>query len=321
MSAIVVDDLRVTYGDVTAVADVSFTGAAGEITVVLGPNGAGKTSTMECLEGYRRPTSGRVRVDDLDPIADHRALTQRIGVMLQSGGVYTGIRPTEVLRLFASYYPNPRDPEELLELVGLGQRRNASWRTLSGGEQQRLSLALALIGRPRVAFLDEPTAGVDPQGRQLIRRLISELRSDGVAVLLTTHDLDEAEAIADRIVIIDRGSVVADGTPAELLEGATADHFSFRAAAGLDVLALGIAVDAPVEEVSPGRSRVVLTPNPVAVAAVTNWLAGQNQLLGDLRAGRLRLDDVFARLTAENERSTLEQTSSRRSRRRRRRSS
>jgi len=320
VSAIVVDDLRVTYGEVEAVAGVSFTGSPGEITVVLGPNGAGKTTTIECLEGYRTPTSGTVRVDGLDPIADHRLLTQRIGVMLQSGGIYTAIRPPEVLRLFASYYPNPRDPDELLTMVGLGHRRRATWRTLSGGEQQRLSLALALVGRPRVAFLDEPTAGVDPQGRQLIAELISGLRSDGVAVLMTTHDLDEAETLADRIVIIDRGAVVADGTPGELLEGAAADHFSFRAAPGLDVLGLGIAVDAPVEEHSPGRYRVITTPSPVAVAAVTNWLVAQDQLLGDLRAGRLRLDDVFARLTADSDVSAERDSSPRRRGRRSRRS-
>lgn len=294
-----VDELVVRYGTTVAVADVSFVARPGEVTVVLGPNGAGKTSTLECLEGYRAPDGGTVRVDGLDPIRDGAQLRRRIGVMLQGGGVYTGIRPPEALRLFASYYDDPRDPEELLRLVGLGHRRRTTWRSLSGGEQQRLSLALALVGRPTVAFLDEPTAGVDLQGRQLIRSLVGDLRSDGVCVVLTTHDLEEAEGLADRIVIVDAGRVVADGTPDELLSAESADHFSFRAETGLDCVGLGIAIDVPVSEVRPGHYRVATRPTPAAVAAVTNWLAAQGQLLGDLRAGRQRLDDVFLRLTTE----------------------
>lgn len=308
-----VDQLVVRYRSTEAVSQLSFTADEGAVTVVLGPNGAGKTSTMECLEGYRVPTSGRVRVAGLDPIRDHREVSRTIGVMLQNGGVYTGIRPPEVLRLFASYYADPRDPDELLETVGLGHRRRATWRSLSGGEQQRLSLALALVGRPRVAFLDEPTAGVDLQGRQLIRDLVRSLADDGVCVVLTTHDLDDAEALADRIVIIDGGRAVADGSPDELLSAEHADHFSFRAAPGLDVVALGIAIDVPVAERSPGDYRVAARPTPGVVAAVTNWLAAQDQLLGDLRAGRQRLDDVFLRLTGEQ--SPAEERGGRRRRR------
>jgi ABC-2 type transport system ATP-binding protein len=297
--AVEVEHLTIRYGDVTAVDDVSFAADAGAVTVLLGPNGAGKTSTIECLEGYRSATSGRIRVCGLDPVSDHTAVTHRIGVMLQDGGVYTGIRPPEVLRLFAAYYDDPVDPDELLELVGLDHRRRSTWRSLSGGEQQRLSLALALVGRPEVAFLDEPTAGVDLQGRQLIRQLISSLRDRGVAVLLTTHDLEDAEMLADRIVIIDAGTVVADGSPMELLSVHDAPDFHFRAEPNLDVVGLGVAVGAPVIEELPGAYRVDATPTPENVAAVTAWLAQHGELLGDLRAGRQRLDEVFARLTGE----------------------
>lgn len=313
MPAVEVDSLTVRYGDVVAVDGLSFAAEAGAVTVVLGPNGAGKTSTIECLEGYRRPTGGAVRVVGLDPIAQHDQLVRRIGVMLQDGGVYTGIRPPEVLRLFAAYYDDPIDPDELLELVGLDHRRRSTWRSLSGGEQQRLSLALALIGRPEVAFLDEPTAGVDIAGKQLIRSIIRDLRSDGVAIVLTTHDLEEAEVLADRIVIIDRGIAVADGTPAELLASGDAEDFTFRAAEALDIEALGLAIGAKVEESEPGAYRVLAQPTPEIVAAVTAWLAERGQLIGDLQAGRRRLDEVFLRLTGEQS-----PTGSRRSRRRQR---
>src|SRR5690349_6335548 len=166
--AIDVDGLRMTYGEIVAVADLSFGAEAGQVTVLLGPNGAGKTSTVEALEGYRKPSGGRVRVLGLDPIADHTRLVARIGVMLQQGGVYPGIRVGEVMQLFASYYERPADVHTLLDRVGLANRRASTWKQLSGGEQQRLSLALALIGSPEVVFLDEPTAGVDVTGRQTI---------------------------------------------------------------------------------------------------------------------------------------------------------
>jgi len=312
--AVEVESLTVRYGDLTAVDELTFSAAAGEVTVVLGPNGAGKTSSIECLEGYRAPTSGRVRVCGFDPATERDEVVRRIGVMLQDGGVYTGIRPLEVLRLFASYYDRPRSPEELLDLVGLSDRTRSSWRSLSGGEQQRLSLALALVGRPEVAFLDEPTAGVDLQGKQLIRSLIADLRADGVAVLLTTHDLEEAESLADRIVIIDAGRAVANGTPEQLLSGEPVDDFAFRATAGLDVGSLSEVVRGAVTEIEPGSYRVDVAPTPTNVAAVTSWLATRDELIGDLRAGRQRLDDVFLRLTGE--RSRAEGTRSGRRRRR-----
>jgi ABC-2 type transport system ATP-binding protein len=292
-----VRDLVIRYADHLAVDHLTFEVAPGTVTALLGPNGAGKTSTVEALEGYRRPAGGQVRVLGLDPRADHAQLTRHIGVMLQNGGVYTGIRPAEVLRLFASYYDDPADPDELLDRVGLSARRQATYKSLSGGEQQRLSLALALVGRPEVAFLDEPTAGIDPSGRQLIRRVIAELRQTGVTVLLTTHDLEEAEKLADRVVIIDQGHVLAAGTPEELTRAGQRDEIRFGAAPGLDVASLGQAIGAPVTEVAPGEYRVDGAPDPGRIAALTGWLASRDLALADLRAGRQRLEDVFLRLT------------------------
>ena len=315
--AIEVTDLTVRYGDRVAVNGLSFRAMPGQITALLGPNGAGKTSTVETLEGYRRPTSGTVRVLGLDPVADHRQLVARIGVMLQSGGVATGMRPAEALHLSASYYENPIDPDELLDLVGLADHRSSTWRSMSGGEQQRLSLALALIGRPDVAFLDEPTAGIDPAGRQLIRRIISELRDRGVAVLLTTHDLEEAEKLADHVVIIDHGVVLADGTPTELMRAAQGDDVRFGAPSGLDVASLGERIGAVVTEASPGEYVVASAATPAMVAAITAWLAEMNLPLADLRAGRQRLEDVFLRLTADAAEPATEPAATRRRRSRR----
>src|SRR5947199_10776197 len=205
MPAVEVSDLVVRYGSVTAVAGLSFGADAGEVVALLGPNGAGKTTTVETLEGYLRPSAGSVRVLGLDPVADHRRLTPQIGVMLQRGGVYPGMGPKEALRLVASYYDSPDDPEALLDRVGLRDVASTPWRRLSGGEQQRLSLALALVGRPRVAFLDEPTAGLDPAARHTVWEVVRRLREKGACVVLTTHYLEEAERLADRVVIIDHG--------------------------------------------------------------------------------------------------------------------
>ncbi|HEX2381842.1 MAG TPA: ABC transporter ATP-binding protein [Acidimicrobiales bacterium] len=298
MGLIEVDELVVRYGRVTAVDHVSFSVAAGEVLALLGPNGAGKTTTIETLEGFRRPSSGRARVLGLDPIADHAALVRRVGAMLQSGGVYPGIHPREVVRLFASYYDDAEDPDALLERVGLGHRRATTWRQMSGGEQQRLSLALALVGKPEVVFLDEPTAGIDVAGRHLIRELIREQRQLGVTVLVTTHDLEEAERVADRIVIIDRGEIVASGTPAELMSSSAHDEIRFGAPPHLDTAGLGRALNAFVDEISPGEYEVATPPTPANVAALTAWLAEHELPLADLRAGRQRLEDVFLRLTA-----------------------
>ena len=302
MSAVEVEGLAVRYGAIRAVDDVSFVVEPGQTVALLGPNGAGKTTTVDAIVGYRRPDGGRVRVFGLDPVADAGALRQRIGFMPQSGGIYPGIRPLEALQLFAAYYDRPEDPASLLERVGLAHRASSTYRRLSGGEQQRLSLALALVGRPAVALLDEPTAGVDVEGRRSVRELIAGLHQAGVTVLLTTHDLEEAERLADRIVIVDRGVVVADGTPSELLASEHRDEFTFSAPAGLDTAALGRTLNAFVDCAGSGAGeyRVAAPPTPGNVAALTSWLAEHDVALGDLRAGRQRLEDVFLRLTGDD---------------------
>jgi ABC-2 type transport system ATP-binding protein len=277
---------------------VDLSAEAGEVLVVLGPNGAGKTSTVETLEGYRRPAAGEVRVLGLDPVTDHAALTGRIGVMLQSGGVYPMLGPKRVLDLFADYYPDPLATAELLDLVGLRGVAATPWRHLSGGEQQRLSLALALIGRPEVAFLDEPTSGVDPEGRIAIRAVVAELKEKGVSVVLTTHELAEAERMADRIVILARGRIVLEGTPHELVasNGDATTTVVFGAPPALDTALLAAAVGpgARVSEVTPGRYRVEATDQagPAVAAAVTTHLAERDTALTNLVVGRT-LEDVY----------------------------
>lgn len=289
--------LTVRYGDVVAVDGLDLDAGAGEVLALLGPNGAGKTSTVETLEGYRARSAGRVSVLGLDPAADKRQLRGSVGVMLQRGGVYPGMSPAEALKLFAAFYADPVPPGELLRAVGLERVASTSWRRLSGGEQQRLSLALALVGRPRVAFLDEPTAGVDPEGRLAIRQVIADQRDAGVCVVLTTHELEEAERLADRVVIIDRGRVVAAGSPAELMASAGGAQLRFAGPPGIDTAALAAHLGAPVEEERPGEYLVAAAATPATVAALTAWLAARQLPLADLRAGRERLEDVFLRLT------------------------
>lgn len=301
MAAVEVDSLTVRYGSVVAVDGVSFTAQAGQITAVLGPNGAGKTTTVEVLEGFRRPDAGRTRVMGLDPQADHAALTRRMGVMLQSGGVGPGVRVGEALRHAAALYEHALDPGDLLERVGLTGKERRTWRQISGGEQRRLALALALVGRPQVAFLDEPGSGVDPQGRLAIREVVAGLRHDGVTVVLTTHDLDEAERLADHVVILDRGTVVAAGSPDELQRAGAAPEVRFAAPPGLRVADLAAHVGAAVTEDRPGEYVVAAAGTPTLVAALTAWLAAEDLPLADLRAGRQRLEDVFLRLVQDPE--------------------
>jgi ABC-2 type transport system ATP-binding protein len=294
VSAIEVSELVVRYGDVVAVDGVSFTASAGEVVALLGPNGAGKTSTVEALEGYRRFDAGTARVLGMAP--GSRDLLPRIGVMLQRGGVYPSMNARDAVRLFASYYPKPLEPEALLERVGLdGSVARTPWRRLSGGEQQRVSLALALVGRPEVVFLDEPTAGIDPHGRAVVRSVVESLREDGACVMLTTHELDEAERLADRVVIVDRGRVVASGTPAELAAGGRAE-VRFEAPPGIDVAALGARIGVAVVEDAPGSYRVEAPSSPRLVADLAAWLAEHEVAMTDLRSSE-RLEDVFLRLT------------------------
>jgi ABC-2 type transport system ATP-binding protein len=297
-------ELLVRYGKTIAVDGLTLRASAGEVLALLGPNGAGKTSTVECFEGYRRSDGGTVRVLGHDPVADHHRIVRSIGVMLQRGGVYPMLGPRQVLELFASYYDHPEAPEDLLALVGLGGVARTPWQHLSGGEQQRLSLALAVIGRPEVVFLDEPTAGVDPEGRLRIRSVVHDLASRGTCVLLTTHELAEAEQMADRVAIIRQGRSVAAGTLAELAAGvggargdtgAGTTKLRFGAPNGLDVAGLSTTLGAPVVEVSAGRYEVAAPATPRLTATLTGWLAEHDAALSDLQTGRT-LEEVYLAL-------------------------
>jgi ABC-2 type transport system ATP-binding protein len=289
-----VSNLQVRYGPTTAVDGVDLEVAAGEVVALLGPNGAGKTSTIEAIEGFRSPTAGSVRVFGLDPRADRDAVTERWGVMPQSGGLPTGLRVGEVVALHASLHAQPTDTSALLALVGLAGRAGQSWRRLSGGEQQRLSLAVALVGRPELLLLDEPTAALDPQGRRQVAALLRARADEGVGVLVTTHLLDDVEAHCDRVVVLDRGRVVAGGTIGELT--GVSSVVTFRAPAGLRVDELARSVGAATSEVAPGRYRVEAPATPQLLAALTAWLAERGVTASHLGGGD-RLEDVFLRLT------------------------
>ena len=222
--AVVIDGLEKRYGATAALAGLSLTAQAAAVTAVLGPNGAGKTTTVEICAGLRRADAGHVTVLGLDPAHNADTLRAQVGVMPQAGGsgaagIYPAVRPREALRLFANLYASPLDPDALLDRLDLASCADTTWRRLSGGQQQRLSLALAIIGRPSLVFLDEPTAGLDVHGKHATWTLIDDLRTAGVTVVLTTHAMDDAERLADHVVIVDRGRAVAAGSPQELTGG------------------------------------------------------------------------------------------------------
>ncbi|WP_225723438.1 MULTISPECIES: ABC transporter ATP-binding protein [Corynebacterium] len=289
------------FGSHTAVNDLSLTVHAGEVVALLGPNGAGKTTTVEMCEGFQKPTSGSVTVFGLDPHAQTDEVRRRIGVMLQGGGAYPGIHVGEMLNLVASYSRNPLDTEWLLHTVGLERHVKTPYRRLSGGQQQRLSLACALVGRPELVFLDEPTAGLDAQSRIAVWELIRALRRDGVAVVLTTHLMDEAEALADHVAIIDRGSLVAFGTPAEMTAGTSqSQSLTVVVDQELDETALNAQVSpASIEEIKPLHYEFT-TPGPVSPAHVTalaQAIESQGVLIRSLSVDRRSLEDVFLSMT------------------------
>jgi ABC-2 type transport system ATP-binding protein len=293
------------YGGRAVVAGLSLTAERGQVTAILGPNGAGKTTTIETCEGYRRPDGGTVTVLGLDPVRDARALRPRVGVMLQAGGVPTAARAAEYLRVQARFYAHPIDPALLLGLLGLEDCGKTAYRRLSGGQQQRLSLAAAVIGRPELVFLDEPTAGLDPQARHATWDLIEGLRAAGAAVILATHYMEEAERLADRIIIVDGGAVAAEGTPAQLC--GSAGQLRFRAEPGLDVEALLAALPAgsAAKESPAGHYMVEVSAgvDPRLVAAVTAWCAERGILAQSLRIESRTLEDVFLELTGRELRS------------------
>ncbi|MBT0568049.1 ABC transporter ATP-binding protein [Williamsia sp. CHRR-6] len=287
------------YGDITAVDGLDLELRRGQVLALLGPNGAGKTTTIEICEGFLAADGGEVRVLGLDPIADNDALRTRIGVMLQGGGAYPGARAGEMLRLCAAYSANPLDVDWLLATLGLLDAVRTPYRRLSGGQQQRLALACAIVGRPELVFLDEPTAGLDAAARILVWELIDRLRADGVSVVLTTHLMDEAEHLADHLVIIDRGSVVARGTPDEVTSRGAENELRFRAPSGLDLdlLVSALAEEYEVTETQPGHYLVVGEVTPQVLAAVTAWCAQIDVLATDMRVETRSLEDVFLELT------------------------
>jgi len=296
--ALEVTDLHKRYGDVAAVAGLSLQVKAASITAILGPNGAGKTTTLECCEGYRRADSGEIRVLGLDPGRDRGALNARIGVMLQAGGIYPSVRAEDILRHTARLYAHPLDPAMLIDRLGLEAARRTTYRRMSGGQQQRLSLAMAIVGRPELVFLDEPTSGLDPQARRATWDLVRELKADGVTVVITTHLMDEAEELADAVIIIDHGKVVAAG-PTRELTGEAEGQLRFEGPPGLDLDALLTALPPGSEavEVAAGRYAVSGGGGPRLLAAVAAWCADHDVMPQGLRTDRRTLEDVFLELT------------------------
>lgn len=292
-AAIEVRGLTKRYGTRAAVDDVTFEVPHGSVFALLGTNGAGKTTTVETLEGYRAPDEGTVRVLGLDPIADGTSLKQRMGLMLQSGGMYNGARAGEIVHLFCAFYERAANPDELIALVGLEDSRNTTFRRLSGGQQRRLALAVALAGTPDVVFLDEPTAGMDPKARQVTYQIVRDLRARGVTVVLTTHLLDEAESLADSVAILDQGRLVALGAPAELMAGHGGIRFGAPPGSDVDTAPAGLG---NVVEVRAGHYLADVAPTPALVAELATWAQRQGILLTYLRSGSRSLEDLFLEL-------------------------
>jgi ABC-2 type transport system ATP-binding protein len=293
-NAVEVNSLGVTFGDLVAVNDVTVHADYGDVVTLLGPNGAGKTTVVETLLGFRRPTSGSVRLGGLDPDRDHREVVVRTGALLQRGGVWFPMSPAQVLRLTATYYHAPRAPEELLTLLDLTHCARTPWRRLSGGEQQRTLLALALIGRPRILLLDEPTTAVDPEGRQVIRELVRSERNRGCAILITTHELGEAEQLADRIVIMNKGHVVVQGTLDDL---AGSPEIIIETSASADPIGLASVLGCEVTRDGPLRLRCAAVSTPERIALITTYLTGAGLAMTALRT-RATLEERYLELIA-----------------------
>jgi ABC-2 type transport system ATP-binding protein len=291
------------YGSATAVDGLSLIAGRGEVTAILGPNGAGKTTTIEVCEGYRSADTGTVRVLGLDPVRDAARLKPRVGVMLQAGGFPPAVPAGEYLRTLSRFHVKPHDPAWLLDIVGLTSHAKTPYKRLSGGQQQRLSLAAAVLGRPDLVFLDEPTAGMDPQARHATWDLVTALRHDGVSVILTTHFMEEAERLADHVVIIDHGQVVADGAPAQLT--GSAGQLRFRAETALDIDSLLTALPpGSAAKESPAGHYLIEVPDgvvkPALLAAVTAWCADRGVLPRSLQIESRTLEDVFLELTGKD---------------------
>ena len=296
MNVIEVTNLVKRYGDRTAVDDVSFSVEEGEIFAILGPNGAGKTTTVESIGGLRTPDAGTIRVLGLDPQADRDELRRVVGIQLQESELQDQLRVREAIDLYASFYAKPRDPERLLEDLGLADRQDVQFRKLSGGQKQRLSIALALIGNPKIAILDELTTGLDPQARRDTWQLIEDVRAGGVTVILVTHFMEEAERLADRIAVIDAGRLVALDTPGGIVSRVDAEQrLRFRPSAPIDDALL---TDLPeVRSVTRQGPTVVVAGTGNLVPAVMAVLARNQIVANELRMEQADLDDAFVALT------------------------
>jgi ABC-2 type transport system ATP-binding protein len=298
-TVIVVDGLVKEYGPVRAVDGLSLTVRRGEVFALLGPNGAGKTTTVEILEGHRTRTAGRVSVLGMDPASGGRALRERIGIVLQEAGFDEEFSVTELLALYASMYPRRRDVAEVIALVGLADKAKARSKTLSGGQRRRLDLALGLIGDPELLFLDEPTTGFDPSARRRAWELVDSLRDLGTTILLTTHYMEEAEVLADRVAVMQAGRIVAEGTPDELVRRSDADaviSFTLPPAVAVTGLPAGVGHGAWQHD----GSRVSVRSADVArdLHALTAWALDSAVPLDGLSTDRPSLEDVYLELTA-----------------------
>jgi ABC-2 type transport system ATP-binding protein len=279
--AIAVRDLRKSYDGLEALAGISFEVAEGEVFGLLGPNGAGKTTTVEILEGYRRRDGGDVSVLGYDPDGTPRALRERIGVVLQQSQLVSNLTVREFLRVFAGYYSHPRDVDEVIELVGLADKRDARLKTLSGGQKRRADIGVALVGDPELVFLDEPTTGFDPAARRTAWEMIRSLRSLGKTILLTTHYLDEAQRLADRVAVIRAGAIVRLGTPAELIGTGGPVEIRFR---------------------RNGEPVVIETAEPTRILhELTSEALAEGQELENLEVRRPTLEDVYLELVEEED--------------------
>jgi ABC-2 type transport system ATP-binding protein len=295
-NVIEVTELRKVYGDLVAVDGISFSVAEGEIFGMVGPNGAGKTTTVECIEGLRTRDAGDIRILGIDP-ANRLALADRVGVQLQESALPDRIRVREALGLFASFYERPASPAELLATLGLEDKAAARFDKLSGGQKQRLFIALALVGRPEVVFFDELTTGLDPQARRAMWDLVRQVRNSGTTVVLTTHFMEEAERLCDRVLIMDEGRIVALDTPAELVASIGAERrvvFTIEADAPFPDLA-GVPAVSRVER--SGERAIVYGAGPRFVSAVVRALEDEGVGFVDLRTEQPTLDDVFLQLT------------------------
>ncbi|HEY3833959.1 MAG TPA: ABC transporter ATP-binding protein [Acidimicrobiia bacterium] len=298
MPAIVVDDLRKSYGNFQAVRGVSFEVGHGEVFALLGPNGAGKTTTVEILEGFRERDGGTVRVLDVDPFerSTQRALRERLGIVLQECAVEPFLTVREVLQRHATFYPAPLPVDEVIAKIGLEEKTDARVKTLSGGQQRRLDVGLGIVGQPDLIFLDEPTTGFDPNARREAWDMVRNLRAGGTTVLLTTHYMDEAEALADRVAIIAGGAIVAEGAPDTLgARDTSAVHIRFALPPNVEAADLPVAVTTEHN----GHVAIETTDEVEVLHCLTGWALTNHHELHGLVVERLTLEDVYLRLTAE----------------------